>query len=230
VHGAEMADSPPGERRHCYNHRMSERWCHGFPEIVHYDTLLIDLLQPLVEENRGALKYPTWPNTADYLRHRPELELELIQSHMAQKPVLRGEVECACVAREVSVERGGMGERGCARRLGGWHRPRLDWTRQAVGQQHPSPLCAGSEARRRAVVVSNPCREKTLASQHLVPELVHRARRLIVTASARRSLVATWPLTTLTPVVLSPFSPFSPSINQLLPDTRSFPGKYYRPR
>ena len=29
--------------------------------------------------------------------------LELIQSHVAQKPVLRGEVGCACVAREVSV-------------------------------------------------------------------------------------------------------------------------------
>ena len=26
------------------------------------------------------------------------IELELIQSHMAQKPVLRGEVGCACVA------------------------------------------------------------------------------------------------------------------------------------
>ena len=49
-----------------------------------------------------------------------ELELGLIQPHIAQKPVLRGEVGCACVAREVSVERGGMGERGCARRLGGW--------------------------------------------------------------------------------------------------------------
>ena len=49
-----------------------------------------------------------------------ELELELIQSHMAQKPVLRGEVGCACVARKASVERGGMGERGCARRLDGW--------------------------------------------------------------------------------------------------------------
>ena len=34
-----------------------------------------------------------------------ELELELIQPHMAQKPVLRGKVGCACVAREVSVER-----------------------------------------------------------------------------------------------------------------------------
>jgi len=31
------------------------------------------------------------------------LELELIQPHMAQKPVLRGEVGCACVAREVSA-------------------------------------------------------------------------------------------------------------------------------
>ena len=37
-----------------------------------------------------------------------ELELELIQPQMAQKPVLRGEVGCACVAREVSVERRGM--------------------------------------------------------------------------------------------------------------------------
>ena len=34
-----------------------------------------------------------------------ELELELIQSHMAQKPMLRGEVGCARVAREVSVEK-----------------------------------------------------------------------------------------------------------------------------
>ena len=39
-----------------------------------------------------------------------ELELELIKSHMAQKPMLRGEVGCACVAREVSVKRGGIGE------------------------------------------------------------------------------------------------------------------------
>ena len=40
----------------------------------------------------------------DALGSSMELELELIQSHMAQKPVLRGD----------------MGERGCARRLGGW--------------------------------------------------------------------------------------------------------------
>ena len=32
-----------------------------------------------------------------------QLELELIQPHMAQKPVLRGEMGCACVAREVKT-------------------------------------------------------------------------------------------------------------------------------
>ena len=67
---------------------------------------------------------PLAPVVRSFVHARPgrvwELELELIQPHMAQKPVLRGEVGCACVAREVSVERGGMGERGCARRLGGW--------------------------------------------------------------------------------------------------------------
>ena len=31
-----------------------------------------------------------------------DVELELMQSHMAQKPVLRGEVGCACVARDVA--------------------------------------------------------------------------------------------------------------------------------
>ena len=49
--------------------------------------------------------------TAAGLLSVTELELELVQPHMAQKPVLRGEVGCACVAREVSVERGGMCER-----------------------------------------------------------------------------------------------------------------------
>jgi len=44
---------------------------------------------------------------------------DTVRTQRGQKPVLRGEVGCACVAREVSVEKGGMGERGCARRLGG---------------------------------------------------------------------------------------------------------------
>ena len=32
-----------------------------------------------------------------------QLELELIQPHMAQKSVLRGEVGCACVARVMQL-------------------------------------------------------------------------------------------------------------------------------
>ena len=48
-----------------------------------------------------------------------EVELELIQTHMALKPVLRVEVG-ACVARAISAERGGMGERGCAWVPGEW--------------------------------------------------------------------------------------------------------------
>jgi len=38
------------------------------------------------------------------------VELELIQSHMAQKPVLRGEVGCACVARVLRVRSVSRGE------------------------------------------------------------------------------------------------------------------------
>ena len=44
-----------------------------------------------------------------------ELELELIQSHMAQKPVLWGEVGCACVAREVSAQAVYGSREGCVK-------------------------------------------------------------------------------------------------------------------
>ena len=80
------------------------------------------------------------------LSGHPVIELELIQSHMAQKPVLRGEVGCACVAREVSVEREGMGERGCARRLGGW---------VGVGVK-PSPWPKGDAGAKRAQIFPPP--------------------------------------------------------------------------
>jgi len=51
------------------------------------------------------------PNPQNPAAGELELELELVQSHMAQTAVLRGEVGCACVAREVSVEKGGMGDK-----------------------------------------------------------------------------------------------------------------------
>ena len=47
-----------------------------------------------------------------WLKGAEELELELIQPHMAQKQMLRGEVGCACVAREVWLK---GAEEGCRR-------------------------------------------------------------------------------------------------------------------
>jgi len=64
-------------------------------------------LHMVVREDRQLAPTTTaleWPRMRPFL-----IELELIQSQMAQKPVPRGEVGCTCVAREVSVERGGMG-------------------------------------------------------------------------------------------------------------------------
>jgi len=58
------------------------------------ESCLLDSMT-FVRSSRAAVRYLTWI---------AKLELELIQSHMAQKPRLRGEVGCACVAREVSVE------------------------------------------------------------------------------------------------------------------------------
>ena len=59
-----------------------------------------------VSVERGGMPRRPAPGPPLYLLSAvAKLELELIQSHLAQKPVLRGEVGCACVAREVSVER-----------------------------------------------------------------------------------------------------------------------------
>jgi len=51
----------------------------------------------------------------------------------------------------------------------------------------------------RAVPQASACRERALSTQHVVPELVHRARRLIAAALAGRLLVAAWASTTPTP-------------------------------
>ena len=62
---------------------------------------------------REAQRRPRrWKRQSPFVKEaaRAELELKLIQSHMAQKPVLRGEVGCACVAREVGVRRRGKGK------------------------------------------------------------------------------------------------------------------------
>ena len=89
--------------------------------LVHHQQLLTEVERPPHREHVAVYHFITSNAPSLRLSHSKHThELELIQPHMAKKPVLRGEVGCACVAREVSVERGGMGERGCARRLGGW--------------------------------------------------------------------------------------------------------------
>jgi len=55
------------------------------------------------QESRPAHRRST-PRTCLNLQV-DELELELIQFHMAQKPVLRGEVGCACLNPQVDVPR-----------------------------------------------------------------------------------------------------------------------------
>jgi len=57
----------------------------------------------------GASTLPLWHRGSTWVPLRvawcqcgATWELELIQSHMAQKPVLRGEVGCACVARDAT--------------------------------------------------------------------------------------------------------------------------------
>ena len=64
--GVEMADRLLAERRHRYNHNVSERRRLGFPKIGHYDTWRIDSLQTLVEHNHSVLLYPEWSNASDY--------------------------------------------------------------------------------------------------------------------------------------------------------------------
>ena len=61
--------------------------------------------QPRVVEASAAMRMPACFRTGlrvrSAIKHTAltvELELELIQPHIAQKPVLRGEVGCACVA------------------------------------------------------------------------------------------------------------------------------------
>ena len=68
--GAEMADCLLAERRHRYNHNMSERRRHGFPKIGHYDTWLIDLLQVWWRKTTACSCYPPGPTLPTTLTPR----------------------------------------------------------------------------------------------------------------------------------------------------------------
>ena len=60
---------------------------------------------------RATMNTFTLPSSAAPGFHRLKMTRATMNKRLGQH---------ACVAREVSVERRGMGERGCARRLGGW--------------------------------------------------------------------------------------------------------------
>jgi hypothetical protein len=65
--GGRMGNCLLGEFRHRYTQGMSERRRPGFPNIGHYDTWKVDLLQRLVLRNHGKILYPGWVNTSDFL-------------------------------------------------------------------------------------------------------------------------------------------------------------------
>jgi hypothetical protein len=66
--GIASSDALSAERRHRNNQRASEKHHQGFPKVGHYDTLLIDQEQILVDKNHNTILYPTWSNPAcDYL-------------------------------------------------------------------------------------------------------------------------------------------------------------------
>lgn len=65
--GGRMGSCLLGEFRHRYTQGMSERRRPGFPNIGHYDTWKVDLLQRLVLRNHGKILYPGWVNTSDFL-------------------------------------------------------------------------------------------------------------------------------------------------------------------
>jgi len=61
-----MAECLLAERRHRYNHKVSEHKRWDFPMLGHFDTWLIDVMQRLVEQNHNVHYLPNWTNTGDY--------------------------------------------------------------------------------------------------------------------------------------------------------------------
>jgi hypothetical protein len=64
--GVEMLDCMLAEFRQRYNHRISERKIPGFPQIGHFDTWLIDLVQNLIAQNHGVHVYRNWSNASEW--------------------------------------------------------------------------------------------------------------------------------------------------------------------
>ena len=64
--GFQLGSALLSERRHRHNERMARRRIAGYPDVGHYNTWQIDLLQILVEKNRGKTLFPGWVSASDY--------------------------------------------------------------------------------------------------------------------------------------------------------------------
>jgi hypothetical protein len=64
--GVEMLDCLLAEFRQRYNYSISEQNIPGFPQIGHFDTWLIDLVQNLVARNHGVCVYCNWSNASEW--------------------------------------------------------------------------------------------------------------------------------------------------------------------
>lgn len=100
VVGIEQSDCLMRERRHRHNHKASVRNRFGYPDIGHYDTWKIDLLQNLVEENHNILLYPGWTNASDMKQTDESLGTvalhdlalhEALQKYTAEQPTATNE-------------------------------------------------------------------------------------------------------------------------------------------
>ena len=106
--GVELGDMLMAERRHRYNHKVSERRRLGFPKTGHFDTWLIDSLQLLVENNHKVLLHPEWSNASDYKTtpesfgtvpmHSSQLQAAVDQIKLDIEPELTEELQYMCSA------------------------------------------------------------------------------------------------------------------------------------
>ena len=93
--GIEMSSKLLSEKRHRYNHRVSEIRREGFPKIGHYDTWEVEELQVLVLKNRGFLLFPNWSNSCEYLVPKESFDIVALQSTEVQEAL---EARCQSIS------------------------------------------------------------------------------------------------------------------------------------
>jgi hypothetical protein len=88
-----MGDTLLAERRHRHNIDVARRNFQDYPDVGHYDTWLVDLLQELVEHNTGKILYQGWQSVCDYEDSDESFVTTPLHSSDLQK-ALDDRVEC----------------------------------------------------------------------------------------------------------------------------------------